>query len=111
MQQARHLELTLRLSAERYMVCYLLSEIDGEEKVIFPSNSLVVSRKNLIFAASYNKIGERSMATAKLTREEALRRWDSAKATKKAMVEKMQRVLYADYKARTGEEPLQFNVL
>lgn len=47
----------------------------------------------------------------KLTREEALRRWNSAKATKKAMVEKMQRALYEDYKARTGEEPLHFNVL
>lgn len=51
------------------------------------------------------------MATVKLTREEALRRWNAAKATKKAMVEKMQKVLYADYKERTGQEPLQFNVL
>lgn len=51
------------------------------------------------------------MVTNKLTREEAVRRWESAKATKKAMVAKMQKVLYADYKARTGEEPLQFNVL
>ena len=57
------------------------------------------------------KTGDRNMATAKLTREEALRRWKSAKATKRAMVEKMQRALYADYKERTGEEPLQFNVL
>ena len=30
----------------------------------------------------------------KLTREEALRRWKSAKATKKAMVDKMQKMLY-----------------
>ena len=44
----------------------------------------------------------------KLTREEALRRWKSAKATKKA---KMQKMLYEDYKLRTGEEPVNFNVL
>lgn len=45
-----------------------------------------------------------------MTREEALRRWNAAKATKKAMVEKMQKVLYEEYKSRTGEEPIQFNV-
>lgn len=44
----------------------------------------------------------------KITREEALRRWSSAKAQKKELVEKM---LYEDYKARTVEEPLTFNVL
>ena len=47
----------------------------------------------------------------KLTREEALRRWNSAKATKKAMVDKMQKMLYEDYILRTGEEPARFNVL
>ncbi len=46
----------------------------------------------------------------KLTREEAFRRWNAAKATKKAMVDKMQKVLYEDYVARTGEKPLAFNV-
>ena len=46
-----------------------------------------------------------------ITREEALRRWDSAKAQKREMVEKMRKALYEDYKARTGEEPLRFNVL
>lgn len=47
----------------------------------------------------------------KNTREEALRRWSSAKAQKKELVEKMRKMLYEDYKARTGEEPLTFNVL
>ena len=47
----------------------------------------------------------------KITREEALRRWNSAKAQKKEMVEKMRKALYEDYKARTGEEPLTFNIL
>lgn len=47
----------------------------------------------------------------RITREEALRRWNSAKTQKKAMVEKMRKMLYEDYKSRTGEEPLTFNVL
>ena len=47
----------------------------------------------------------------KLTREEALRRWKSAKATKKAMVDMMQKLLYEDYILSTGEEPVRFNVL
>lgn len=51
------------------------------------------------------------MPTNKLTREEAIRRWNLAKATKKAMVEKMRKELYEDYKLRTGEEPVCFNVL
>ena len=52
-----------------------------------------------------------AMSTSKLTREEAIRRWNLAKATKKAMVEKMRSALYDDYKSRTGEEPARFNVL
>ena len=47
----------------------------------------------------------------KLTREEAIRRWNAAIATKRAMVEKMQKSLYEDYKQATGEEPVRFNVL
>lgn len=47
----------------------------------------------------------------KITREEALSRWSSAKAQKKELVEKMRKMLYEDYKARTVEEPLTFNVL
>ena len=47
----------------------------------------------------------------KITREEALRRWSSAKAQNKELVEKMRKMLYEDYKARTVEEPLTFNVL
>lgn len=47
----------------------------------------------------------------KITKAEALRRWNSAKKQKKAMVEKMRKMLYEDYKARTGEDPITFNVL
>lgn len=46
----------------------------------------------------------------KITKAEALRRWNSAKEQKKAMVEKMRKMLYEDYKARTGEDPITFNV-
>lgn len=51
------------------------------------------------------------MSMNKLNREEAQRRWKAAIATKRAMVEKMQKVLYEDYVARTGEKPVKFNVL
>ena len=47
----------------------------------------------------------------KITKAEALRRWNSAKEQKKAMVEKMRKMLYEDYKARTGDDPITFNVL
>lgn len=47
----------------------------------------------------------------KITKAEALRRWNSAKEQKKVMVEKMRKMLYEDYKARTGEDPITFNVL
>ena len=47
----------------------------------------------------------------KITKAEALRRWNSAKEQKKAMVEKMRKMLYEDYKARAGEDPITFNVL
>ena len=47
----------------------------------------------------------------KITKAEALRRWNSAKEQKKAMVEKMRKMLYEDYKARTGEDHITFNVL
>ena len=47
----------------------------------------------------------------KITKAEALRRWNSAKEQKKAMVEKMRKMLYEDYKARTGEDPITFKVL
>ena len=47
----------------------------------------------------------------KITKAEALRRWNSAKEQKKAMVEKVRKMLYEDYKARTGEDPITFNVL
>jgi len=46
-----------------------------------------------------------------LTREEALRRWNAAKATRKAMIEKMRKSLYEDYLASKCKEPFVINVL
>lgn len=46
-----------------------------------------------------------------IKRQEALRRWENAKKQKAEMVEKMRKALYEDYKMRTGEEPLTFNIL
>lgn len=74
----------------------------------FSTENLLVSEKKRSFAIYYIK--ETSMATKKMTREEAIKRWNAAKATKKEMVEKMRKALYEEYKSRTGEEPLQFNV-
>ena len=54
---------------------------------------------------------KRFVKMEKITKAEALRRWNSAKEQKKAMVEKMREMLYDDYKTRTGEEPMTFNVL
>ena len=47
----------------------------------------------------------------KLTREEAHSRGKSANVTKKATADKKPKMLYEDYKLRTGEEPVRFNVL
>ena len=47
----------------------------------------------------------------KLTRVEAIRRWNEARKQKEKMIAKMREVLYEDYKKRTGKEPLTFNVL
>ena len=65
----------------------------------------------IISEAQWNKDIIEECYNEQCTREEALKRWESAKKQKKAMVEKMRKALYEDYKARTGEEPLTFNVL
>lgn len=76
--------------------------------IILTKENLVISSKSCNFA---EKIKMEDLNMAKITREEAIRRWKAAKATKKAMIEKMQKMLYEDYKARTGEEPVKFNIL
>lgn len=39
----------------------------------------------------------------KITREEALRRWHESKKIRAKMIDKMEEMLYEDYKVRTGK--------
>ena len=45
------------------------------------------------------------MNKIKITREEALRRWNSAKETKRRMVERLETLARESYKEKTGEYP------
>lgn len=50
------------------------------------------------------------MATSKLTREEALRRWKASIETKRRMVEKLERLVRDSCIERTGKEPIGVEV-
>ncbi len=45
------------------------------------------------------------MDTIKMTREEAVRRWNASKETKRKMVEKLERLVRNSCLERTGKEP------
>ena len=45
------------------------------------------------------------MDTTKLTREEALRRWNASKENKRKMVEKLENLVRKSCLERTGKEP------
>ena len=45
------------------------------------------------------------MDKIKMTREEALRRWNLAKETKRRMVERLEALARESYKEQTGEYP------
>ena len=47
--------------------------------------------------------GKSAMDNIKMTREEALRRWNSAKETKHRMVERLEALARESYKEQTGE--------
>ena len=47
------------------------------------------------------------MDKIKITREEALRRWNSAKETKRRMVERLEVLARESYKDQTGEYPVE----
>ena len=47
------------------------------------------------------------MDKIKITREEALRRWNSAKETKRRMVERLEALARESYKDQTGEYPVE----
>ena len=47
------------------------------------------------------------MDTTKLTREEALRRWNASKENKRKMVEKLENLVRKSCLERTGKEPIR----
>ena len=50
------------------------------------------------------------MDKIKMTREEALRRWNTALETKHRMVERLERLARESYKEQTGEYPVGVEV-
>lgn len=54
--------------------------------------------------------GKSAMDNIKMTREEALRRWNSAKETKRRMVERLEALARESYKEQTGEYPVEVEV-
>ena len=50
------------------------------------------------------------MDTTKLTREEALRRWNASKESKRKMVEKLEKLVRKSCLERTGKEPIGVEV-
>ena len=50
------------------------------------------------------------MDKIKITREEALRRWKSAKETKRRMVARLEALSRESYKEQTGEYPMGVEV-
>ena len=50
------------------------------------------------------------MNTTQLTREEALRRWNASKETKRKMVEKLEILVRNSCLERTGKEPIGIEV-
>ena len=50
------------------------------------------------------------MDTTKLTREEALRRWNASKENKRKMVEELENLVRKSCLERTGKEPIGVEV-
>ena len=55
-------------------------------------------------------INQAAMDKMKITREEAIRRWNLAKETKRRMVEKLEALARESYKEQTGEYPVGVEV-
>ncbi len=50
------------------------------------------------------------MENTKISREEALRRWNAAKETKRRMMDKLEKMARESYKKRTGEYPVSIEL-
>ena len=57
-----------------------------------------------------NKNVDTAMDNIKITREEAKRRWNTAKETKRRMVERLETLARESYKEQTGEYPVGVEV-
>ena len=57
-----------------------------------------------------NKNIDTAMDNIKITREEAKRRWNTAKETKRRMVERLENLARESYKEQTGESPVGVEV-
>ena len=57
-----------------------------------------------------NKNIDTAMDNIKITREEAKRRWNTAKETKRRMVERLETLARESYKEQTGEYPVGVEV-
>lgn len=58
----------------------------------------------------WKKWRNKDMDTTKLTREEALHRWNASKETKRKMVEKLETLVRNSCLERTGKEPIEIEV-
>lgn len=83
-----------------------LSGLFSNRKPVFSPKSLQKQAESTNFA---NK--KETMEKFNITHEEAVRRWNAAKEHKRQMVAKMEAALREDYIARTGKQPITFNVL
>ena len=71
-------------------------------------NHLEISKLVCNFVA--NKNIDTAMDNIKITREEAKRRWSTAKETKRRMVERLENLARESYKEQTGEYPVGVEV-
>ena len=65
-----------------------------------------------LFAYTHHKAHDYRLPldTTKLTREEALRRWNASKENKRKMVEKLENLVRKSCLERTGKEPIGVEV-
>ncbi len=74
---------------------------------------LAGSRKKCNFAIEmeYKPLEEIPMNTKKITREEAMRRFQASLAKKKAFVAELEKSMREEYRKETGQEARYFSVL
>ena len=86
-------------------------------KIAILLSLLIVSFDNVVLSNAvgfegkiHKNIYVRDIDISNLTREEAKRRWNLAKETKRRMVEKLEALARESYKEQTGEYPVGVEV-